>query len=281
MNNLITPCIWFNDSARQAAELYGEAFGEFAIESENPFLVVFSLRGERFWGLNGGPKYKPNPSISLFARLDSGEEVDRVAAVLADGGTFLMAPGEYPWSARYAWLEDRFGVSWQLYFGEDETTRRFSPTMMFTGEHAGRAEDAIAFYSAVFDDSATFSLARYEPGEGDVAGTIKHGIFRLGGNLMRAMDSSAAHGFAFNEGLSLVISCDTQQEIDHYWSRLTADGGSEGQCGWLKDKFGVSWQVIPSILAGLMNNPETAPRVGGAFMKMRKFNIAELEEAAK
>lgn len=280
MNNLITPCIWFDDKARQAAELYCGAFGDSAIESENPFLVVFSLRGERFWGLNGGPIYKPNPSISIFARLDSAEEVERVAASLSNEGKFLMPLGEYPWSSRYAWLEDRFGVSWQLFFGADETSRHFSPTMMFTGENAGRAEDAIGFYSAIFDNSSTISLSRYEPGEPDVAGTIKHGIFRLGDNVMRAMDSSFGHGFEFTEGLSLVVSCDTQAEIDHYWEKLTADGGSEGRCGWLKDKFGVSWQIIPSILGALMNDPEKAPRVGAAFMNMQKFDIAALEDAA-
>lgn len=281
MNNLITPCIWFDDKARQAAELYCGAFGDSAIESANPFLVVFNLRGHRLWGMNGGPKYRPDPSISLFAKLNSPEEVDRAAEIISKTGKFMMPLGEYPWSSRYAWIEDRFGVSWQIYFGDDGTEAHISPTMMFSGDNAGRAQEAIGFYSSIFDDSATISLSLYEPGDDGVEGTIKHGIFSLGQNVMRAMDSSAPYGFAFSEGMSLVISCDSQPEIDHYWGKLTSDGGSEGQCGWLKDKFGVSWQVVPSNLLALMNDPDKAPRVGAAFMKMRKFIISDLEEAAK
>ncbi len=85
--------------------------------------------------------------------------------------------------------------------------------------------------------------------------------------------------FKFNEAVSFVIDCDTQEDIDHYWEKLTADGGAEGNCGWLKDKFGVSWQVVPTVLPKLLGNPEKAPKVLEAYMKMKKFDIKTLENA--
>jgi predicted 3-demethylubiquinone-9 3-methyltransferase (glyoxalase superfamily) len=93
------------------------------------------------------------------------------------------------------------------------------------------------------------------------------------------MDGPGVHDFTFNEAVSFVVSCDTQDEIDYHWQKLTADGGQESQCGWLKDKFGVSWQVVPSILGRLMSDPEKGQRVVQAFLKMKKFNIQALLEA--
>jgi len=85
--------------------------------------------------------------------------------------------------------------------------------------------------------------------------------------------------FKFNESMSLVVNCDTQDEIDHYWNSLTADGGEESMCGWLKDKFGVSWQIVPSNIAGIIMDPVKGPRAMQALMKMRKLNIKQLQEA--
>ena len=85
--------------------------------------------------------------------------------------------------------------------------------------------------------------------------------------------------FKFNEAVSFVISCEDQHEIDHYWDKLTSDGGKESNCGWLKDKFGVSWQVVPTILPKLMSDPEKGQRVVQAFMKMKKFDIEKLKNA--
>jgi predicted 3-demethylubiquinone-9 3-methyltransferase (glyoxalase superfamily) len=92
------------------------------------------------------------------------------------------------------------------------------------------------------------------------------------------MDGPGAHAYTFNEAVSLVVNCDTQDEIDDYWNKLT-NGGQESQCGWLKDRFGVSWQIVPAILGKLMNDPERAPRVMQALMKMKKFDIDTLLNA--
>ena len=93
------------------------------------------------------------------------------------------------------------------------------------------------------------------------------------------MGLNGGPNFKFNEAVSFVVNCDMQDEIDHYWYRLTADGGKEGNCGWLKDKYGVSWQIVPTALPRLMSNPEKAQKVTEAFLKMKKFDIKTLENA--
>ena len=110
------------------------------------------------------------------------------------------------------------------------------------------------------------------------AGSLKFGNFKLQNELFAAMDGFGEHEFQFNEGFSLVVECDTQEEIDDYWTKLT-EGGSESQCGWLKDRFEVSWQIIPSILGELMAEPEKAQRVVQAFMQMKKMDIETLLKA--
>jgi predicted 3-demethylubiquinone-9 3-methyltransferase (glyoxalase superfamily) len=129
-------------------------------------------------------------------------------------------------------------------------------------------------------------ISRYEKGEGDpevsgqvVEGTVKHGRFLLDGQMFVAMDSSMAHAFSFSEGVSISVSCETQEEIDHYWNKLIADGGQESMCGWLKDKYGVSWQIVPSILGKLMSDPGKGQRVMQALMQMKKLEIDKLENA--
>jgi len=187
-----------------------------------------------------------------------------------------MPLDKYDWSEKYGWVQDKFGISWQLAFGKfKDVGQKFTPTLMFTNNKAGRAEEAIRYYTSVFDNSSIVGILKYTAGENDVLGYVKHAQFKLGQQVFMAMDSSLTHDFNFNEAVSLVVECNTQKEIDHYWGKLGMEG-EEGQCGWLKDKFGVSWQVVPSILGKLMNDPEKAPRVMQAFMKMKKFEIEKL-----
>ena len=129
----------------------------------------------------------------------------------------------------------------------------------------GKAQEAAKFYCAIFKD------ARITADNNMVV------TFELNGT--KFMGLNAGPQFQFNEAVSFVIDCDTQAEIDHYWSKLTADGGQEGQCGWLKDQFGVSWQVVPSVLPELLSNPAKAQNVMKAYMQMKKFDIAALENA--
>ena len=227
-------------------------------------------------GLNGGPMFKINPSVSFFVNCESVAEIEATWAALTDGGKVMMPLDYYPWSKeKYGFCQDKFGVCWQVMLAA-MGGQKFVPALMFTQEQAGKAEDAIGFYRSIFDNSGVVSLSRYQPGEPDVEGTIKHAEFTLNGQYFVALDSSAPHQFKFNEGVSFVVNCDTQDEIDYFWGKFTADGGQESQCGWLKDKFGVSWQIVPAMLGDLMRDPERGPGVIEAFMQMKKFDLETL-----
>jgi predicted 3-demethylubiquinone-9 3-methyltransferase (glyoxalase superfamily) len=279
MENQIYPCLWFDGNAKVAAEFYCSVFVNSKITSDNPIVVVFLSSGQKFMCLNGGSEYKPNPSISFYVICETINEIETAWNKLLDGGNVLMPLDKYDWSEKYGWVQDKFGISWQLTFGKfQDVGQKFTPTLMFTNKQAGRAEEAIRFYTSVFDNSSIGGILKYTAGENDVLGYVKHAQFKLGQQVFMAMDSSLTHDFNFNEAISLVVECDTQKEIDLYWEKLGMEG-EEGQCGWLKDKFGVSWQVVPSILGKLMNDPEKAPRVMKAFMKMKKFEIEKLVNA--
>jgi predicted 3-demethylubiquinone-9 3-methyltransferase (glyoxalase superfamily) len=154
------------------------------------------------------------------------------------------------------------------------------PSLMFVQHNCGKAKEALDFYTSLFSNSEAKFVDRYEKGDHDVEGYIKNAQFTLNGQLFSLMDSSGSHNFNFSEGISIAVECDTQEEIDYYWNNLTVNGGEESMCGWLKDRFGVSWQIVPAILSHLMSNPTTAPKVTNAFLKMKKSNIAELLEAS-
>ena len=277
MNNKIYPCLWYDSKANKAAVLYREAFEDVVILEENPIVITLEIFGQKFMLLNGGPMYQPNPSISFMVTCKTPEEVDHAWEKLIVEGKPMMPLDAYPWSRCYGWVQDRFGISWQLYLGNPKDTgQKICPTLMFTHQQFGKAEEAIRFYTALFPNSSVGGLLKYSANDDDEEGKVKHAQFTLDGFGMMAMDSSFDHPFRFSEGVSIAVDCDTQDEIDHYWNKLTGDGGEESMCGWLKDKYGVSWQIVPSILPALMADPEKSQKVINAFLKMRKFDLATL-----
>ncbi|CAM3659547.1 3-demethylubiquinone-9 3-methyltransferase [Flavobacterium saliperosum S13] len=279
MKNPIYPCLWFDGKAKEAAEFYCSVFKDSKITTENPMVVTFASSGQKFMCLNGGPQFQMNPSASFFVVCETEAEIDAAWDILSKEGSILMALDKYEWSEKYGWVQDKYGVNWQLSFGKMTAVgQKFTPTLMFTENVHGKAEEAISFYTSVFKNSDIVGILRYTEDDHDVAGTVKHAQFRLNNNVFMAMDSGLAKGFGFNEALSFVVECENQQEIDYFWGKLT-DGGEESRCGWLKDKYGVSWQIIPEILTELMNDSEKAPRVVQAFMQMKKFNIDTLLKA--
>jgi predicted 3-demethylubiquinone-9 3-methyltransferase (glyoxalase superfamily) len=152
---------------------------------------------------------------------------------------------------------------------------------MFVGNVVGKAEEAINFYVSVFHNSKVGGIDRYGKGEEpDAEGTVKHASFTLEGQEFAAMDSAFPHKFAFNEAISLIVHCENQEEIDYYWKKLSADPMAE-QCGWLKDKYGLSWQVTPNALQEMLMDKDEKRKawVTEAFLKMKKFDIAELRIA--
>jgi predicted 3-demethylubiquinone-9 3-methyltransferase (glyoxalase superfamily) len=281
MKNKIFPCLWFDGQAKAAADLYCAVFANSKITVDTPMVVNFELAGQKFMGLNGGPHFKINPSISFYVVCETEAEIDAAWAKLIEGGFAMMPLNTYPWSAKYGWLQDQFGVSWQLTLGSvQEIGQKITPTMMFVGQQHGKAEQAIAFYTSLFQNASTRMIARYEEGDNDVTGTIKHAQFLLENQVFAAMDSGMQHLFGFNEAVSFVVDCENQAETDYFWDKFT-EGGEESQCAWLKDQFGVSWQIVPRQLMQLMSDPdrEKAGRVMQAMMKMRKIIVSDLEKA--
>lgn len=279
MNPIIYPCLWFNGTAKEAAEFYCSAFSNSKVISENHLVVNIESAQQKFMLLNGGPQFKLNPSISFYVLCDNEEELDKAWNLFLQGGKILMPLDNYAWSQKYGWIQDRYGQSWQLALGNiEDVGQKFTPSLLFTADQCGRAAESIEFYTSVFEESKIRGILRFDKGEPEPEGLVKHAQFNLGKNVFMAMDSSHEHGFGFNEALSFVVECDTQDEIDYFWNKLSAIPEAE-QCGWLKDKFGVSWQIIPSVLNTLMGDPLKAQKVVEAFMKMKKFDIEKLVQA--
>lgn len=278
--NRIYPCLWFDNQALAAAEFYSGVFEDAKILDHNDMAVSFELYGQKFMGLNGGPMYTPNPSISFYVVCETKNEVDRLWNKLILGGSVLMPLDKYSWTDKYGWLKDRYGISWQLGYGDiTRIGQKITPYLTFTNDVFGRTEEAINFYTSVFKNSSIDNIMRYTGNDDDVEGKVMHAKFTIGNYVVMAMESSKQHNFNFNEGISLVVDCDTQQQIDYYWDKLIADGGQENVCGWLKDKYGVSWQIVPAILPKLLADPSRAQRVTDAFMKMKKLEIDKLVSA--
>ena len=194
-----------------------------------------------------------------------------------------MPLGKYPFSERYGWIRDKYGVTWQLMLTDPDGVPRptIVPSLMFVGENCGKAEEAREFYLSVFRNARPGNLLRYGPGqEPDREGTVMFTDFMLENTWFAAMDSAQEHRFNFNEAISLLVNCKTQEDIDYYWEKLSADPAAE-QCGWLKDKYGVSWQISPFEMDEMMakGTPEQLERVTQAFLKMKKFDLAELQRA--
>ena len=296
----IVPHLWFDNQAEEAAKLYislfknsrilktsryGKAGFEIHHQPEGTLMTVdFELAGQEFIGLNGGPLFPFTPAVSFLIACKTKEEVEVLWERLSAGGTALMELGAYPFSEKYGWTRDRYGLSWQVMaMGNRKIAQKITPTFMFVGSVSGRTEEAIKYYTAIFRNAKIGEIVRYGKGEEpDKEGTIRHASFQLEGQEFAAMDSAHPHDFTFNEAISLLVRCKNQSEIDYYWDKLTAGGDPKAQiCGWLKDKFGLSWQVTPTILEEMLQDPDRAKveRVTEAFLKMKKFDIAELKRA--
>jgi len=281
MKEKITPCLWFDGQAKEAATLYCSVFADAKITAQSPIVTAIEVSGQSITLLDGGPIYKPNPSISFYYICEKAEELDRIWKAFSKEGTVLMPLDKYPWGEKYGWINDKYGISWQFSLGKlSDVGQKITPCLLFTGKQYGRAEEALNHYSSIFKNSKVDGILRYGKNESpDEEGKVKHAQFGLNGQKFMVMDSAQPHNFTFSEGVSLTIHCQTQEEIDYYWGKLT-ESGEESMCGWLKDKFGVSWQVIPTILNKIMSDPAKAGKAAQAFMSMRKFNIEQLVQAS-
>jgi predicted 3-demethylubiquinone-9 3-methyltransferase (glyoxalase superfamily) len=294
----ITPHLWFDKEAKEAAEFYTSLLPDSTITnvttlhdtpSGDSDIVSFTLSGYSFMAISAGPLFKFNPSISFMLNFDplhdkdAKARLDRLWNKLAEGGQVLMEIGEYPFSKRYGWVQDKYGLSWQLILTDPEGEVRpfIIPSIMFVGDMCGKAEEASDFYLSIFKDSKRGEIARYPAGmEPDKEGTVMFMDLKLEGQWFAVMDSAHAHDFSFNEAISFIVNCKTQAEVDYYWEKLSAVPESE-QCGWLKDKYGISWQIVPTAMNEMLSKgtPEQIARVTEAFLPMKKLDIATLQRA--
>lgn len=287
----ITPGIWCDGTAVEAGDFYAAVFRDTSVTGTTrypdeglpefqagmagePLTVDVDVAGRRLMLINAGPEFTPNHSISFLLNFDpaalGGEDgarsyLDEVHAALIDGGDELMPLGEYAHSPRYAWVRDRYGVTWQLMLTDPEGDPRpfLTPCLMFAGENQDRAEEATDYWMSVIDDSSRGALHR------TADGAVLFTDFLLGGDWFAAMDSAVPQDLAFNEGISLEIRCAGQDGIDRLWRALSSDPAAE-QCGWCRDRYGLSWQVVPENIDELMARPGAY----GALMGMKKIDVA-------
>jgi predicted 3-demethylubiquinone-9 3-methyltransferase (glyoxalase superfamily) len=288
----INPHLWFDKEAKEAAEAYVSVFGKgskinsMSVLDDTPSgsvdVVTFELLGQEFQAISAGPLFKFNPLVSFHVKCNTKDEVDAIWEKLSNGGTALMELGAYPFSERYGWVQDKYGLSWQIiYTGGADVKQRITPVIMFVGSVCGKAEEAVNFWTSVFQGSKIDALARFGKGEEpDQEGALKYASFSLFGQEFGAMDSAHEHSFGFNEAISLIVNCNSQEEIDDYWNKLSAVPEAE-QCGWLKDKYGFSWQIVPTAMDEMMRegSKEQIARLTEAFLQMKKFDIESLKRA--
>jgi predicted 3-demethylubiquinone-9 3-methyltransferase (glyoxalase superfamily) len=291
----IVPNIWFDHTAAEAAEFYASVFPEgrvvdtqhypseglpdFQADMAGQVLTVdFELAGYRFVAINAGPEFPVNPSVSFMLNFSPAqdpqarEHLDELWTALSDGGHVLMPLDEYPFSPRYGWVADRYGVTWQLILTDPAGRPPFIvPSLMFGNAAQNRAREAIEFYTSVFGGRVG-AIAPY-PGQTGPAtpGSVMFGDFELLGQWFAAMDSGVEQDFTFTCGVSLMLECADQAELDRYWEQLSAVPEAE-QCGWCVDRFGLSWQVVPANLGDLIVAPGSYQKLLG----MKKIEVAAL-----
>lgn len=291
----LTPFLWFDNKAEEAANFYVSIFKNARVKTSTRYssdgaaasglpkgtimTVAFEIEGHDFTALNGGPVFQPSPAISFMVSCRTREKVDELWSKLSKEGEVLMEIGEYPYSERYGWVQDKFGISWQIMLYND--TQIIAPCLMFPGEQR-IAETAINYYMSVFKNSAIESLERYAVEEEGPTGALKFAAFSLDGQKFKAMDSGQEVPFGLTPAISFVVNCKTQEEIDYYWEKLT-EGGDDlsQQCGWLQDKFGVSWQVVPESLSLMLSDTESekGKRVMSELLRMKKLDMNVLQSA--
>jgi predicted 3-demethylubiquinone-9 3-methyltransferase (glyoxalase superfamily) len=281
MSHKIVPFIRCVNNAKDLAQFYVDVFGADAkITKENPVVIGFEIFWQSMSALNGWPHDSVNPSISFSLWITDKDRTKEIRDKLSEGWNVLMPFDAYSRSPAYGRCNDKFGVSRQVMYdnAEGHTENKVIPSLMFTGANAGKAEEAMNLYSSIFPASKVGNIHRYQEGEPDVPGYVAHGEFTLVNQLFIAMDSSAPHGFTFNDGISLAVSCKDQEEVNYYWNKLALDGGQESQCGRCKDKYGVARQIFPLQLPEALFNsdPTKAQYAMQQMMKMKKIVIDDL-----
>lgn len=281
----IFACFWLNKTIDDALALYQDAFSTFVVESatrmpnsEQTLVAMVSVYGTSFQLLDGGPQYVPHHGLSLMVKFTDPEELTHAFTTLSAHGTVMMDLDSYPHSELYAWVADPFGVSWQLMLVQDKGSEApsLTPCLMFGGANQDYAARALDHYVASFSsnprtEDSHLSVKVMYP---DAPDRVMFAHVELGSSELSAMDSAVEQSLEHTAGSSLVVLCEDQQEIDHFWDALCTNE-KDSQCGWCVDQFGIHWQVIPHNLGELLSTPEA----NVAFRQMKKLDINALKQA--
>lgn len=286
----IVPHLWYDTEAKEAAKFYASLFEKSKITdlkvirdtpSGDAQIVNFELAGQPFMAISAGPYFKFNPSISLMVACATAEEVDRNWQAMSDGGAELIPLGEYEFSKRYGWIRDRYGLSWQFSLTTDSEGSKITPNLLFSNGVCGKAEEAVRFYTEIFENSEIGVISRYGEGEAEIPeAKVNYIAFKLDGVDFSAMDNGRDADYTFNEAFSLLVNCKDQKEIDYFWTKLSAVPEAE-QCGWLKDKYGLAWQIVPADLDEILfkGSEEEIRRATLSFLGMKKIVLEDLMKA--
>ena len=297
-NQKITPVIWFDGKAEEAMNFYVSVFPNSNInyikrrtedmklpdesnQSGSVQSASFTLDWMQFYAFDASPMFQFNPAISFYAVFETAAEVDELWNKLAEGGEVLKPLKRYDWSPRYGWIKDRFGVSWHVVMDKLKNVGQpITPVIMFSGDKRGDAEEAIDHYMSVFEDSVSDGIARYREGDLGPYGMIKHAQCRLMGQTFILIDNGTDQDVPFNEGISFYVNCKDQKEVDYYWDKFTKEG-KESERGWLKDKYGVSWQIVPEFFTEKIGSGESlrVHNMMQSMLQMKKLDVSTLTEA--
>jgi predicted 3-demethylubiquinone-9 3-methyltransferase (glyoxalase superfamily) len=298
MSQKIVPNLWCS-GAQEAVDFYTSIFPDSRILSKSYYpmteaegladfqldfagkelTIEFELANYHFTAINAGPDFTFNPSVSFMLTFhpkedrNTAERLEELWAKLSEDGEILMPLDTYDFSDKYGWVKDKYGLTWQLILGKPEDEKRpfIMPALMFgSKENANHAEAAMNYYVEIFKNSGVGLVAKYTEKTGIAEpGSIMYADFILENQWFVAMDSMEPQDFSFNEAVSFAVMCKDQAEIDYFWEKLSKVPEAE-QCGWCKDQYGLSWQIVPENVEEIMTKP-------GAFAKMMQMKKIELE----
>ena len=294
MTQRINPFLWFEKDMDQVIKYYTSIFPDVTTSAKSELentpsgtahMESITIYGTRLDLMTAGPYLPFNPTVSFIINCDTAEEADGLWSKITAEGKELMPLQAYDFAKKFGWAQDKYGVSWQVLCMDGERPKeKLVSTLMFCGDVCGRAEEAINFYASIFKNSQIDYVSHYDGTEPDLTDTrakTKHAGFVLDGARFSALDSGRVSPLTFNQAISFIVNCENQEEVDYFYGKLIEDGGKEVQCGWVNDKFGVPWQVVPTRMTSMMatGTKEQVARVTEAFMKMKKFDIQTLENA--
>ncbi|HFI0156087.1 TPA: VOC family protein [Streptococcus suis] len=284
----IIPHLWYDTEAKEAVAFYVDLFGgnvdwTYTITdtpSGDSDLIQFQLGDMTLAAISAGPYFKLNESMSLMVNVASKDEVTRLYQALSEGGRVLMPLGEYPFSPYYVWLEDRFGLSWQLSYAPDlDKPYQFDICLLFSQDQVGLAQPMLDYYKDKLPQASVGQLSYYGEGEAAVeAAKLNYAELLIAGQKMIVMDHGYGGEASFNEAFSLMVYVDSPDELNFYYDLLSAVPEAE-MCGWVKDQFGISWQIVPRMLMEAYDtaSPETIKAVNDAVLTMKRLDFATIQ----